>query len=101
LVERWLIFKLSFGIYSAVFLNRADMFGALTIKEEHNEIMKLVRGFILALEVAATSERYIGLRYSRPLQGLYRGPDGAYCQAHGTRIKEYRIRILLLATQDN
>jgi hypothetical protein len=33
--------------------------------------MKLVRGFILALEVAATSERHIGLRYSRLLQGLW------------------------------
>jgi hypothetical protein len=47
------------------------MFGALAIKEERNEIVNLVCGFILALEVAATSERHIGLRYSRLLQGLW------------------------------
>ncbi|PMD33557.1 hypothetical protein L207DRAFT_557613 [Hyaloscypha variabilis F] len=57
-----------YGIYSAVFLNRADMFGALAMKDERNEIVKLVRGFILALKVAATSESHIGHRYSGLLQ---------------------------------
>jgi hypothetical protein len=70
-VEKWLTFKLSYGIYSAVFLNRADTFGALGTKEERNEILKLVLGFIAALKVAATSGHHIGLRYSRLLQSLW------------------------------
>jgi hypothetical protein len=47
------------------------MFGALTMKEEHNEVVKLIRGFMLALKVAATSEHHIGLRYSRLLNPLW------------------------------
>jgi hypothetical protein len=46
------------------------MFDALAMKDERNEIVKLVRGFILALKVAATSESHIGHRYSGLLQRL-------------------------------
>lgn len=46
------------------------------MKKEHNEIIKLVKKFISALEVAATDENHIGLRYSRLLKSLrFRGID--------------------------
>jgi hypothetical protein len=61
----------SYGIYSAVFLYRADMFGAFTMKEEHHEVVELVRGFMSALEEAATGENHIGLRYNKLLKNLW------------------------------
>lgn len=60
-----------YGIYSAVFLNRADIFGALTMKEERDEILKLLHEFISSLETAATNEHHIGTRYSRLLKHLW------------------------------
>jgi hypothetical protein len=32
---------------------------------------------------------------------MYRGPERAYCQAHGTGIKEYGIRIATCKTPQN
>ena len=60
------------------------------MRQENSYSILLLQQFVLgepALKIAAIQD--------------YRGPDGAYCQAHGTGIKEYGIRILVLATQDN
>lgn len=47
------------------------MFGALIVKEEIDEVIELVRGFISALENASTGSHHIGLRYSRLLKSLW------------------------------
>ncbi|KAH8815999.1 hypothetical protein F5884DRAFT_818169 [Xylogone sp. PMI_703] len=59
-----------YGVYSAVFLYRTDVYGALTMKEEHDEIILLVQDFISALEMASTDSQHIGVRYSKLLRSL-------------------------------
>lgn len=61
----------SYGIYSGVFLYKAHIFGALTVEKEYQEIISLIKGFISALENAATGEQHIGHRYSRLLRRLW------------------------------
>lgn len=45
----------SYNIYSAVFLWLTDIFGALNIADEHKRVIKLVRGFKIALGNAAST----------------------------------------------
>ncbi|RDL38136.1 uncharacterized protein BP5553_05569 [Venustampulla echinocandica] len=59
-----------YTIYSAVFLYKADFFGAFSAVE-HNDVMDLVRRFIRVLSDAATSDRHIGYRYSKLLKRLW------------------------------
>ncbi|KIX99568.1 uncharacterized protein Z520_05144 [Fonsecaea multimorphosa CBS 102226] len=60
-----------YGIYSGVFLYKAEIFGALTSSNEQLEVKALVRRFILALRTAALSERHIAWRYSESIRGLW------------------------------
>lgn len=53
----------SYAIYSAVFLSRAYRFGALNTEQVQLEIAQLIRLFISAMKMAATSEEHIGHRY--------------------------------------
>jgi hypothetical protein len=59
-----------YGIYSAVFLYKASLFGA-TIGDEHDEVVGLVSDFISALEKAATGDEHIGARYGKLLRNLW------------------------------
>jgi hypothetical protein len=61
----------SYGIYSAVFLWRADIFGALNMADERTRVITLVHEFMTALENAASNEYHIGRRYSRLLKSLW------------------------------
>jgi hypothetical protein len=54
-----------------VFLWRADKFGALNMSDEHQRVVKLVRGFTATLQSAAGNEYHIGRRYSRLLENLW------------------------------
>ena len=61
----------SYGIYSAVFLYRARLFGALEVTGEGEEVMKLFRRFMKALENCASSDHHIGRRYNNLLKSLW------------------------------
>ncbi|OQV08499.1 Fungal specific transcription factor domain-containing protein [Cladophialophora immunda] len=60
-----------YGIYSGVFLYKAEIFGALTSSSEQLEVKALVRKFILALRMAALGKRHIAQRYSELIRGLW------------------------------
>jgi hypothetical protein len=61
----------SYCIYSAVFLYRARLFGALEVTGEGEEVMKLFRRLMKALENCASSDRHIGRRYNKLLERLW------------------------------
>lgn len=63
--------RYSYTVYSAVFLHKADVFGAFSTKEEKDEIRNLVYKYILNLEDAATNNSHIGSRYSKLLKALW------------------------------
>lgn len=83
----------SYTVYSAVFLHKAVVFGAISYDEEKDEVRNLVLAYILILEKAATNESHIGYRYSKLLKTLwfpdktdlfreYRGKSGAIPQGN-------------------
>lgn len=69
-------------IYSAVFLFKADTFGALS-KTEHDEVVDLIQRFIHVMERTASSETHIALRYNKLLKKLWFA-HGPY--AHATAL---------------
>lgn len=69
-VGQGLISNHRYTIYSAVFLYKADLFGAFSAVE-HRDILDLVRQFIRVLSDAATSDCHIGYRYSKLLKRLW------------------------------
>ena len=56
-------------MYSAVFLYKADVFGAL--RTEHTEVVNLVQHFIRVLEEAAISDCYIASRFASLLKRMW------------------------------
>jgi hypothetical protein len=59
-----------YTIYAAVFLHKADIFGAFS-EFEHSQIVDLVRGYIRVLNDAATGPSHIGHRYNKLLEKLW------------------------------
>ncbi|KAJ5757653.1 uncharacterized protein N7511_006347 [Penicillium nucicola] len=60
----------SYAVYSAVFLYKADVFGAL-VSTEYAEIADLVRLFIQTLEEAAISDCHIASRFATLLKRMW------------------------------
>ena len=60
-----------YGIYAAVFLFKAETFGALVDEKEGREVLHLIKGFVTIMSKAAASEHHVGWRYSQLLATLY------------------------------
>lgn len=59
-----------YTVYSAVFLYKAEIFGAL-VRAEHREIVSLVQRYIHALEVAATDAGHVISRFATLLRRMW------------------------------
>ncbi|KAJ5492164.1 transcriptional regulator family: Fungal Specific TF [Penicillium expansum] len=59
-----------YTVYSAVFLYKADVFGAL-VSTEHTEVANLVQRFIQVLEDAAISDCHIASRFASLLKRMW------------------------------
>lgn len=59
-----------YTVYSAVFLYKADVFGAL-VSTEHTEVANLVQSFIQVLEDAAISDCHIASRFASLLKRMW------------------------------
>lgn len=57
-------------MYSAVFLYKADVFGAV-VSTEHTEVVNLVQHFIQVLEEAAISDSHIASRFASLLKRMW------------------------------
>lgn len=77
----------SYGIYSAVFLWRAGIFGALDAAVQDKGVDNLVRGFTRVLDTAASSDNHIGGRYSKLLNSLW-SPDPQQTSVIAQTVKE-------------
>lgn len=60
-----------YAVYSAVFLYKADVFGALG-RAEHDSVTHLVQQFIQVLEEAATDEFHVASRFASLLKRMWR-----------------------------
>lgn len=63
-----------YAVYSAVFLYKADVFGALG-RAEHDSVFHLVQQFIQVLEKAATNDFHVASRFASLLKRMWRS-DG-------------------------
>ncbi|KAI3138431.1 transcriptional regulator family: Fungal Specific TF [Penicillium roqueforti] len=59
-----------YTVYSAVFLYKADVFGAV-VSTEHTEVVNLVQHFIQVLEEAAISDSHIASRFASLLKRMW------------------------------
>ncbi|KAL2814353.1 hypothetical protein BDW59DRAFT_154432 [Aspergillus cavernicola] len=59
-----------YTVYSAVFLYKADIFGAL-VRAEHIEITSLVQQYIHVLEAAATNDCHVASRFASLLKRMW------------------------------
>lgn len=59
-----------YGIYAAVFLFKAEAFGALSSEKESHEVFRLIKDCVTAMSKAAAGEHHVGWRYSKLLMAL-------------------------------
>lgn len=71
-----------YTVYSAVFLYKANVFGAL-LSTEYAEIAYLVKQFIQALEEAAISDSHIASRFASLLKRMW--VSGSQCSSPSTQ----------------
>ncbi|KAJ5610222.1 hypothetical protein N7510_006941 [Penicillium lagena] len=77
---RFYVYASRYTVYSAVFLYKADVFGAL-VSTEYAEIAHLVQQFIQALEEAAISDCHIASRFASLLKRMW--VSGRQCYSSG------------------
>lgn len=63
-----------YAVYAAVFLYKADVFGAL-VPAEHDSVSHLVQQFIQVLEKAASNDFHVASRFANLLKRMWRS-DG-------------------------